>query len=72
LLLDLARVGTGKGTGTMTLLKRLRAEDSDLEITVGGGVSHGAELLALEKAGADAVLVGSALHDGRLGVADLL
>ena len=71
LVLDLARVGTGQGTGTMTLLKRLREDDLDLEITVGGGIAHRDELLALAQAGADAILVGSAFHDGRLGVADL-
>jgi phosphoribosylformimino-5-aminoimidazole carboxamide ribotide isomerase len=72
LLLDLARVGRGGGTGTMTLLRRLRAEYPDLEISVGGGVADRAELRTLTQAGADAVLIGSAFHDGRLGVADLL
>ena len=49
LLLDLARVGTGGGTGTTTLLTRLRQEDPDLEITVGGGVADRQELLRWRK-----------------------
>ena len=56
----------------MTLLTRLREDDPDLEITVGGGVADRDEVLALAKAGADAVLIGSAFHDGRLGAGDLL
>ncbi len=72
LILDLARVGTGCGTGTMTLLKRLREEDPELEITVGGGIADREEMVALAKAGANGVLIGSAFHDGRLRRADLL
>lgn len=65
-LLDLARVGTGKGTGTEGLCAWARREWPALEIIVGGGVSGPADLARLQTAGADAVLVASALHDGRL------
>jgi phosphoribosylformimino-5-aminoimidazole carboxamide ribotide isomerase len=71
LLLDLARVGTDLGSGTSTLLARLRAEHPEIEITVGGGIANHAEVRALAKAGASAVLVGSALHDGRIGAREL-
>lgn len=67
LLLDLARVGTGTGTGTIPLLKAIRSAWPVLEITIGGGVSGPADLERLAEAGASAVLVGSALHDGRIG-----
>jgi phosphoribosylformimino-5-aminoimidazole carboxamide ribotide isomerase len=70
-LLDLARVGTGRGTGTLALLARLRTIDPALEITVGGGIADRDELRALADAGANAVLIGSALHDGRIVAADI-
>ncbi|SIO65998.1 phosphoribosylformimino-5-aminoimidazole carboxamide ribotide isomerase [Singulisphaera sp. GP187] len=71
LLLDLARVGLGRGIGTEPLLRHLALAGPDLEITVGGGISSGTELHSLDKAGASAVLVGSALHDGRIGSREL-
>jgi phosphoribosylformimino-5-aminoimidazole carboxamide ribotide isomerase len=71
LLLDLARVGTGRGTGTGELLSRLRESRPDVEMSVGGGVSGLEELIALQKAGAAAALIGSALHDGRIGRKEL-
>jgi phosphoribosylformimino-5-aminoimidazole carboxamide ribotide isomerase len=67
LLLDLARVGTGRGAGTEELLLRLRQSHPAVEVCVGGGISGIEDLLALRTAGAAAVLVGSALHDGRIG-----
>jgi phosphoribosylformimino-5-aminoimidazole carboxamide ribotide isomerase len=67
ILLDLARVGTGQGTGTLDLLMALRARHASLEIVVGGGVSGPDDLRRLADAGASAVLVASALHDGRIG-----
>jgi phosphoribosylformimino-5-aminoimidazole carboxamide ribotide isomerase len=71
LLLDLARVGTGRGTGTAGLLARLRSHGPAVEITVGGGIAGRAEVQALAQAGASAVLLGSAFHDGRMGPEDL-
>jgi phosphoribosylformimino-5-aminoimidazole carboxamide ribotide isomerase len=67
LLLDLSRVGTGRGTGTEELLARLRRERPDAQISVGGGISGVDEILVVRNAGAEAVLLGSALHDGRIG-----
>jgi phosphoribosylformimino-5-aminoimidazole carboxamide ribotide isomerase len=71
LLLDLARVGTGRGSGTAALLNRLHAEDPEIEITVGGGIVDRDECRAVEQGGASAVLLGSALHDGRIGAREL-
>jgi phosphoribosylformimino-5-aminoimidazole carboxamide ribotide isomerase len=65
ILLDLARVGTGRGVGTHDLLGSLRARHADIELVAGGGVATAADLAAIEEAGASAALVGSALHDGR-------
>ena len=42
------------------------SKNIDLEITVGGGVRNGDDLDSLAKCGVDAVLVASALHDGRI------
>jgi phosphoribosylformimino-5-aminoimidazole carboxamide ribotide isomerase len=52
--------------GTEPLCRALRALDAGLEITVGGGVRSAADLEVLARAGADAALVATALHDGRL------
>ncbi len=71
LLLDLARVGTGVGPGTEGLMARIRKAHAGVHISVGGGISRIEEVLALLNAGAAAVLVGSALHDGRIGAREL-
>jgi phosphoribosylformimino-5-aminoimidazole carboxamide ribotide isomerase len=66
IVLDLAQVGMDAGVGTLPLCRKLRCLDSQLEIVAGGGVRSMRDLDALERAGCDAVLVASALHDGRL------
>jgi phosphoribosylformimino-5-aminoimidazole carboxamide ribotide isomerase len=66
LVLDLARVGTGVGPGPLDLLADLRMRFPDLTLLAGGGVQGEADLHTLAACGVDAVLVGSALHDGRL------
>jgi phosphoribosylformimino-5-aminoimidazole carboxamide ribotide isomerase len=71
LLLDLARVGTGQGTGTLPLVARLLESDPDLEIAVGGGIADREEVRVLAQAGVHSVLIGSSLHDGRIDAADL-
>jgi phosphoribosylformimino-5-aminoimidazole carboxamide ribotide isomerase len=67
ILLDLARVGTGRGTGTEDLLSGLRAACPAVEITVGGGIGEVEEAFRTRELGASAVLIGSAIHDGRIG-----
>jgi len=66
LVLDLARVGVGEGVGTEAICSRFRREYTHLEITAGGGVRGPKDVETLHAAGADQVLVASALHDGRL------
>lgn len=65
ILLDLARVGLGEGTGTMGLCRQLRGAFPGLQLVVGGGVRGPADLPTLAASGADAVLVATALHRGR-------
>jgi phosphoribosylformimino-5-aminoimidazole carboxamide ribotide isomerase len=71
LVLDLARVGVGGGPGGVALCRRLIAEFPHLEVSGGGGVRNRADLELLHAAGAQAVLVASSLHDGRLRREDL-
>jgi len=71
LLLDLARVGTGRGSGAIGLVRHLRRSGFSREILVGGGISGMADIRRLQAEGASGVLVGSVLHDGRVGLEDL-
>jgi phosphoribosylformimino-5-aminoimidazole carboxamide ribotide isomerase len=68
LVLDLARVGGGSGTGTEALCARLAAAYPDVELSAGGGVRDAADLRRLERCGVRVALVASALHDGRLAL----
>jgi phosphoribosylformimino-5-aminoimidazole carboxamide ribotide isomerase len=72
LLLDLARVGTGRGSGTKRSISQIRARHPEVRVSAGGGISGIAEVFDLKNAGASAVLVASALHDGRIGRPELL
>jgi phosphoribosylformimino-5-aminoimidazole carboxamide ribotide isomerase len=67
IILDLARIGLGRGSGTEDLLRALRDDFPDLELIAGGGVTSWADIERMGEAGADAVLVASALHDRKLG-----
>lgn len=71
IVLDLSRVGVGEGLGTETLCQRLREAYSDLELIAGGGVRSMDDLRRLKSLGVDAVLVASALHDGRITSEDV-
>ena len=66
IVLDLARVGTGQGVGTLSLCRQLRARWPEIHLVAGGGVRSLADLLDLEESGCHAALVASSLHDGRL------
>ena len=72
LVLDLSRVGGGEGTGTEELCRRLIEAYPGVEIAAGGGVRGPDDLRQLQDCGISAVLVASALHDGRLTRADLV
>jgi phosphoribosylformimino-5-aminoimidazole carboxamide ribotide isomerase len=65
-VLDLARVGLGAGTGTEALCRDLAAQNPSLWLVAGGGVRDRDDLDRLEALGVRAALVASALHDGRL------
>jgi phosphoribosylformimino-5-aminoimidazole carboxamide ribotide isomerase len=71
LALDLARVGVGAGLGTEELCAGLASAHPHVEILAGGGVRDRADLLRLKACGVSAVLVASALHQGRLTRADI-
>ena len=71
LLLDLARVGSSRGIGTLPFLRSVRRQFGAVEVAVGGGVTAMSDVAEAARAGASAVLVGSALHDGRIGVGEL-
>ncbi len=71
LVLDLARVGTGAGTGTEALCARLAEKFPGLEVAAGGGVRGPDDLRRLKACGVRAALVASALHDGALTREDL-
>ena len=66
IILDLAQVGVGKGVGTESICRDLRRCAPRTQITAGGGIRSVDDVLALQRIGCDAVLVASALHDGRI------
>jgi phosphoribosylformimino-5-aminoimidazole carboxamide ribotide isomerase len=67
--LDLARVGTGQGVATIDRLFHLSGRA--VEWIVGGGISSVEEIRSLVPTGVAGVLVGSALHDGRIDAQSL-
>jgi phosphoribosylformimino-5-aminoimidazole carboxamide ribotide isomerase len=71
LILDLARVGMSKGTGTEDLCQRIKRAWPEVEVLAGGGVRGREDLERLRNRCVDGVLVASALHDGRLRREDL-
>ena len=66
IVLDLHSVGTGQGPSTALTCRAITETLPAASIWTGGGVSTTADLLTLTHAGADGVLVASALHDETL------
>lgn len=66
LLLDLTRVGKGDGPGVDRLLAAVRAANPSVAISLGGGIVGVEAVERYRREGASAVLIGSALHDGRI------
>jgi phosphoribosylformimino-5-aminoimidazole carboxamide ribotide isomerase len=66
IVLDVSRVGTGGGTGTEELCRRLTTAHPGIELIAGGGVRDRDDLKRLEDSGVAAALVAPALHQGRL------
>ena len=70
IVIDLARVG-GEAGLELRLVDDVRAAVPDLALVVGGGVRGAEDLRRLADAGCHAALVATALHDGRLGAAEI-
>ena len=70
IVLDLARVGTSKGLD-LELVARVRNVTPGLTLVAGGGIRGPEDLRRLADAGCDGALVATALHDGRLGTAQI-
>lgn len=66
LVLDLRRVGTGAGTGTEDLCRRVAESFPQVALAAGGGIRGVADLRHLQDCGVHVALVASALHDGIL------
>ena len=64
-MLDLARVGSGRGVDSV-LVQGLRRAHPHVELLAGGGIGTARELERLADAGLDGALVATALHDGRI------
>jgi len=67
ILLDLTRVGKGDGPGVDDLLATIRAAAPRVDLAIGGGIVAIDGIERYRRLGASAVLIGSALHDGRIG-----
>ena len=72
IVLDLSSVGVAAGPVTSTTCCALRAQHDWCELISGGGVRNVDDLRALERAGCDAALIATALHDGSLGRMDIV
>jgi phosphoribosylformimino-5-aminoimidazole carboxamide ribotide isomerase len=70
ILIDLARVGTGRGLD-VGLLQRVRMAVPHVSLIAGGGIRGPEDVSRLAAAGCDGVLIASAIHDGRLTPADV-
>jgi phosphoribosylformimino-5-aminoimidazole carboxamide ribotide isomerase len=70
IVMTLARVGSGAGPD-LKRFAEIRSIAEEREIYAAGGVRDGADLSALKAAGAAGALIATALHDGRVGRADL-
>jgi phosphoribosylformimino-5-aminoimidazole carboxamide ribotide isomerase len=71
MVLDLARVGGQAGPGTEALCREIRSQCPAVRLAAGGGVRGLDDLRQLAASGCSAVLIGSALHDGSLGLSQL-
>jgi phosphoribosylformimino-5-aminoimidazole carboxamide ribotide isomerase len=69
ILLDLARVGSSEGVN-MPLLKEM-LKNKKLTLLIGGGVRDITDLLTLKNVGVFGVLVATALHSGKITLAEL-
>ncbi len=66
IVLDLARVGSGSGAGSLDLCRTVRQLWPQVQLISGGGVRSAEDLRTLAVAGCQAALVATSLHDGTL------
>ncbi len=66
---DIARDGAMQGTN-LALYRRLRAALPGLVVTASGGISRTGELLALDRMGVAAAILGKSLYTGALDLAE--
>ena len=66
IVLDVARVGSGRGVDYQ-LLAQIRRTFADIELLAGGGVRRLADLEDAARCGCDGTLVGTALLEGQIG-----
>ena len=71
IVLDLSDVGMWTGGSTDSICQFIRQQFPNVQLIAGGGVRSRDDLSRLSNLGVDAVLVASALHDGRLIPSDL-
>ncbi|MCW2241322.1 HisA/HisF-related TIM barrel protein [Azospirillum canadense] len=72
--MTLARVGSGEGPDWGRLAEigaKIRGAEPDARLFAAGGVRGGDDLRELAARGSAGALVATALHDGRIGLADL-
>jgi phosphoribosylformimino-5-aminoimidazole carboxamide ribotide isomerase len=69
IVLDLERVGSGEGVN-VDFLKKVIAEVG-VDVYVGGGVRDINDLIQLRTVGVSGALIATALHNGKISVADL-
>ncbi|MBC7815865.1 MAG: hisA/hisF family protein [Planctomycetaceae bacterium] len=71
IVLDLASVGEQRGPSTIALCEAIRRIAPQVRLITGGGVRDADDLLPLQAAGIDGVLLATALHKGKIGQAEL-
>lgn len=70
ILMNLDRVGGDHGPD-LTMLNQWQNKAPVQRCFLAGGIRHSDDLIAAADAGADGVLIASALHDGRISLADI-
>ena len=65
LVLDLEAVGERQGVTTVDLCRAMKEELEDIELIAGGGIRDPNDVDRLATVGVDAVLLSTAIHDGR-------
>lgn len=69
IVLDLAKVGSGEGVNLQLLRGIMR--NQGVRVFMGGGVREITDLLRLKETGVEGVLLATALHNGRVSIAEL-